>query len=108
MLNQIGASVVVGAGPDTQDKPAGFALFQNVPNPFNPETTIRYRLAESVQVRLDIYDVTGQLVRSQVAGEHRALWNGRDNGGNEVSSGIYFYRLKAGDFEDTKRMEFLK
>ena len=86
----------------------------NYPNPFNPTTTINYSLKENVKVLLNIYNIKGQLVKVlfndfQNAGEHSAIWNGDDESGKSVSSGIYFYKLKAGkDFSHTKRMLLLK
>jgi flagellar hook assembly protein FlgD len=73
-------------------------LQNNYPNPLNPSTTIRFGLAESVDVNLQIYNVNGQLIKSLEsgvceAGFHEAVWNGDDNNGKNVSSGIYFYKL---------------
>ncbi|MFQ5707617.1 MAG: FlgD immunoglobulin-like domain containing protein [bacterium] len=98
-------------GPD--GVPSTFALQQNYPNPFNPETTILYQLASTQKVQLRIYNVLGQLVRSLVdkqepAGEHRVIWNGKNEKGISVPSGLYIYELKAGDFVGTKKMIFLK
>jgi len=88
-------------------------LFQNVPNPFNPETAIDYSLAAVGPVSLQIYDVKGRLVRDlvegvQSAGRHTATWDGKDGNGRELPTGVYFYRLKTGDFEATKKMLLLK
>jgi len=93
--------------------PQKFELLQNYPNPFNPQTAISYKLARSSLVSLIIYNVAGQKVRTlvaehQVAGDKTAYWNGRDDNGNEVTSGIYFYRIKAGEFTQTKKMVILK
>lgn len=89
------------------------ALAQNYPNPFNPSTMIRFSLAERDQVMLAIYDVRGSLVRTLVdeprpAGEYRVEWNGENSSGVRVSSGVYFYRLIAGQFQATKKMVLLK
>jgi hypothetical protein len=89
------------------------ALGQNFPNPFNPTTTISFSLAEHGPVQLRIYDVDGRLVRSLVdghrpAGQQAASWNGTDNRGNRVASGVYFYRLHAGAFTATRKMVILK
>ena len=94
------------------------ALFQNFPNPFNPETWIPYTLADDADVSVRIYDVTGKLVCNldvghQQAGRYisrdtAAYWDGRDQLGESVSSGIYFYTLKADGFSDTRRMVILK
>ena len=94
------------------------ALLQNFPNPFNPETWIPYTLANDADVSVRIYDIGGKLVRQlevghQSAGnylnrETAAYWNGKDRLGESVSSGIYFYTLRADGFSDTRRMVILK
>lgn len=81
--------------------PDGFVLEQNYPNPFNPETEIRYLLPSALHVKLEIYNLQGQLVtalvdKMQTAGEQSAHWNGKDTSGNFAASGVYFYRLAAG------------
>ncbi|MCK4655094.1 MAG: T9SS type A sorting domain-containing protein, partial [Candidatus Cloacimonetes bacterium] len=88
-------------------------LFGSYPNPFNPETTISYQLTADSKVSLSIYNVKGQKVNTLVneilpAGEHSVIWNGKDSNGNQVSSGIYFYKLKAGDYQKVKKMLLLK
>ncbi|OQY30022.1 MAG: hypothetical protein B6244_01820 [Candidatus Cloacimonetes bacterium 4572_55] len=94
--------------------PSTFALLQNRPNPFNPTTTIEYALPSDYHVRLNVYNISGQLVRSLVnepqdAGTYQAVWNGRNDNGERVASGIYFYRIEMGsDFNDMKRMVLLK
>ena len=90
----------------------------NYPNPFNPETWIPYQLSEAAAVALTIYDMNGQLVRHlavghQAAGMYRsrsraAYWDGRNQLGEPVASGLYFYTLTAGDFTATRRMLILK
>ena len=75
-----------------------FALLQNYPNPFNPVTRIRYDLPTAAQASLKIYDIRGVCVRTLIdswkpAGQHTTEWDGRDQQGNRVSSGVYFYRL---------------
>ncbi|HEU4366512.1 MAG TPA: FlgD immunoglobulin-like domain containing protein, partial [Candidatus Krumholzibacteria bacterium] len=94
---------------------AGVLLEQNAPNPFNPSTRIVYvvRSPEAVRVSLDIFDARGRLVRRLVrqrptAGPATATWDGRDDAGREVSSGVYFYRLTAGATTITRRMTLLK
>ena len=94
------------------------ALLQNFPNPFNPETWIPYTLADDTDVSVRIYDVEGKLVRNLDIGYQRSgrylnrekavYWDGRDQLGESVSSGIYFYTLKADGFSDTRRMVILK
>ena len=94
-------------------RPRSYYLGPAIPNPFNPSTTITYTTAQSGQVKLRIYDVAGRLVRTlvsehQVADEHTVTWNGRDDHNQQVASGVYLYRMRAGDFEETKRMVLLK
>ena len=96
-----------------QTRPEVFALADNYPNPFNPETTIKYALPEAVDVRLDIYNMLGQMVRTMVAenqspGRYVVRWDATDNSGSDLSTGIYFYRLRAGEFLETKKMLLLK
>ena len=96
-----------------QTRPEVFALADNYPNPFNPETTIKYALPEAVDVRLDIYNMLGQMVRTMVAenqspGRYVVRWDATDDSGSDLSTGIYFYRLRAGDFLETKKMLLLK
>ena len=98
--------------------PEETALLANYPNPFNPETWIPYQLAESADVTLTIYDTNGGLVRRlavghQTAGMYRsrsraAYWDGRNQLGEPVVSGLYFYTLTAGEFMETRRMLILK
>ena len=95
--------------------PNRFSLYQNYPNPFNPTTTIKYSVAGAgvTNVKLIIYNILGQKVRTLVndvksPGQYSAIWNGRNDTGVEVSSGIYLYLFKARDFLETKKMIFLK
>jgi len=92
---------------------ARIELSQNTPNPFNPTTTIRFTLPASERVGLAIYAADGSLVRMLVdgvkeSGTHDITWDGRDMAGNPVSSGLYFYRLTAGKFSDSRKMVLLK
>jgi len=84
-------------------------LVQNYPNPFNPETKITYNLPNASDVELSIYNVTGQKIRSlikalQFSGNHDVNWNGLNDSGLQVSSGIYFYTLRADRFVEVKKM----
>ena len=93
--------------------PTEFKLSQNFPNPFNPETSISYQLSASGKVTMKIYNTMGQMVRTLVnankpAGNYKVTWNGKDNNGFAVSSGIYFYQMRAKDFVQTRKMLFLK
>ncbi|HXF48151.1 MAG TPA: T9SS type A sorting domain-containing protein, partial [Verrucomicrobiae bacterium] len=93
--------------------PTKYELHQNFPNPFNPQTLIKYDLPEAANVRLEVFNILGQKVttlvdRYEAAGPKSALWDGTDAAGNKVSSGVYFYKLKAGDYLATKKMTFVK
>ena len=98
---------------DSEEVPNQFELAQNYPNPFNPGTTIRYALPYQAEVRLEIYNALGQLVKvlvnkSQTAGIKTVNWNGTNQFGEPVSSGVYLYRLKAGNHIQTRKMMLLK
>jgi len=85
------------------------ALIGNYPNPFNPETTISYALKDPGRVNIGIYNLKGQLIRTlvnsdQPSGRYAVLWNGRDDQGRAVGSGIYYYRMQAKDYQATRRM----
>jgi len=93
--------------------PKAFALGQNRPNPFNPTTVIEYVLPESAPVKLEVYNLLGQVVRTlvdeeQMAGRYSVVWDGRDDLGRELASGIYFYRLSAGKFHAVRRMALVR
>ncbi len=95
------------------ETPTTTTLLDNYPNPFNPSTTFRYGLSEPGQVTLNVYDMLGQLVKTivndyQSEGYHEAIWDGRNESGAGVASGIYIYRITAGSFTATKRMLLLK
>jgi len=92
--------------------PTGFVLSQNYPNPFNPTTTISFSLPQSTGWTLNIYNISGGLVReyrgSSEAGTITLEWNGRTEDGVQAASGVYFYRLEAADFTETRKMILLK
>jgi hypothetical protein len=95
------------------DAPAQFALHQNRPNPFNPQTQIAYELPVTSNVRLIVYNMLGQEVRTLVngrreSGYHQALWDGRDVAGRSTASGVYFVHIQAGDFQAVQRMLLLR
>jgi M6 family metalloprotease-like protein len=90
-----------------------FSLSQNYPNPFNPSTTIEYTIARTGPVDIAIFDVNGRKVRTLVGeakmqGNHKAVWNGKNDRGVSVASGVYFYRLTAGNFTQIKKMILLR
>ena len=102
-----------GAAVGSPDLPLRFEVEQNFPNPFNPSTEIFYALAAKVQVELVVYDAAGRTVRTlvqeaQPAGRYGVRWDATDDSGHRVASGIYHYRLKAGSFEETRKMVLLK
>jgi len=93
--------------------PSNFSLEQNYPNPFNPQTTIKYTLRKTASVQLSIYNTLGQQVRmllhgAQPSGDYSLTWDGKDNKGALVSSGIYFYKLKAAETVLTRKMVFAR
>ncbi len=103
------ATGVDGAG----GLPGRFALEQNSPNPFNPTTAIRYALPKSTDVELSVFNASGQKVRTlvsgvQAAGFQTARWDGRNDRGETVTSGVYLYKLKSEGFEQTKKMTLVK
>ena len=99
---------------DDSVTPASSAiLHQNYPNPFNPETTISFSLQETGKVSLKVYNVKGQLVKtfvneSKESGNHSVIWVGKDNNNRKVTSGLYFYCIKADEFIDMKKMLLIK
>ncbi len=109
--------VFTGSGPVGLPTDAGPALrnslAQNYPNPFNPQTTISFTIASRGHVALNVYDVSGALVRTLAnetrgPGAYQVQWDGRDENGCAVASGVYFYRLVAGSFTSTRKMVLLK
>ncbi len=109
-----------GTGVDTLEDMGSplvksFSLSQNHPNPFNPSTTIDYTVSgdEAVRILLNIYDLRGGIVRTLVdavrePGRFTVYWDGKDNNGNDVDSGIYLYRIEAGDYTSTRKMTILR
>jgi hypothetical protein len=99
---------------DDPGVPAAVTELQgNFPNPFNPETTIRYSVKDASPVNIGIYNVKGQLVKTLVneekaSGNHGIVWDGRDNNNHAVSSGVYFYKMTAGKYSSTKKMIMMK
>ena len=96
-----------------RELPTEFALSQNYPNPFNPTTTIKFSVAQDAKVNLVVYDMLGQRVRTlvdgiQEAGFYTVRWDGSNDFGSKVSSGIYIYRLQAGSFVSTMKMNLMK
>jgi len=93
--------------------PKDFALDQNYPNPFNPSTTIRFSLPQESKVKLVVYDITGAVVKTVMdnalsAGNKEVTWDGTNSNGAKVASGMYLYRIEAGNFSAVKKMLLLK
>ena len=111
-LADIGQSL--GINDDVQVNPYAYSLLDNYPNPFNPETQIRFSIGNVEKVKLIIYDMMGRQVNTLINGEsfgsgyHVINWRGVDNAGNKVPSGVYVYRIKAGDYIADKKMLLLK
>ena len=93
--------------------PVATSLEGNYPNPFNPSTTIAYSLNSEAHVNIEIYNMKGQKVRTlmnehQTAGKHIVVWNGKDDSNKSTASGVYFYKMQAGNFQQTKKMILMK
>ncbi len=110
--NETSVLTKVGDNP-TNAIPNEFGLAQNYPNPFNPTTAISYQLPTSSHVVITVFNTKGQAIKTLVnqemkAGYHIALWDGTDNAGQSVTSGIYFYQMKAGSFSDMRKMMLVR
>ena len=104
-----------GVGNIEEDLPVLYTkLGDNYPNPFNPETTISFSVAQTSSfVNLEVFNIKGQKVRKLVdevlsAGQHSVVWNGKDENSKPVSSGVYFYKMRTGAYTRTKKMILLK
>ena len=109
----VGLQGTAGQVGNNNSIPNQISLSQNYPNPFNPTTTIEYQVQENDLVTLKIYDSIGQLVRTLVneekpSGEYSVIFDGKNEKGQSLSSGAYFYQLKVGDFISSKKMIMLK
>jgi hypothetical protein len=94
-------------------KPEDYVLGCNYPNPFNPVTTIGYRVPGRNRVRIMVYDACGRHVRTLVdawrpTGLHNVMWDGRNETGRQMASGVYFYQMTSGDYVQTRRMLLMK
>ena len=113
-MNNLGINCESAVGSNGSIYDLKYTLDQNYPNPFNPETKISYVLPKQSVVTLTIYNITGQAVRTlvlntqQKSGNYSYTWNGRDDNGTPVSSGVYFYKLQTQDFVQAKKMLFIK
>jgi hypothetical protein len=104
---------LIGVGVKDYQVSSNKILLYNYPNPFNPSTTIYFTAEHTENAELFIYNIKGQTIKTLIdkniqAGEHSLVWDGKDDNGKPVVSGIYFYRLKVGDFEESRKMLLLK
>jgi hypothetical protein len=104
---------LMGVRTDLRALPMDYALTQNYPNPFNPHTVVPYQLPESGQVSLVVYNTLGQRLRilvneKQEAGYYKMVWDGKDEIGRQVASGVYLVRMEAGKFRQVRKMVLLK
>ncbi len=95
------------------EAPKEYGLLQNFPNPFNPTTTIQFKVKEAGRATINIYNLTGQVVRTLIdkhynAGKFEAVWDGKNDQGVSVPTGVYFYRLKINNFTKVKKMQLVK
>ncbi|MDZ7290755.1 MAG: T9SS type A sorting domain-containing protein, partial [candidate division KSB1 bacterium] len=114
-ITPMGACTTTGVQEFTQtgSVPTAFALLPNTPNPFNPSTLIKYELPQQVEVKLVIFDLMGRRVRTlvdqrQQSGRYAITWDGRNEQGEVVTSGVYIYQLRAGNFVQTRRMALVR
>ncbi|MBN2355042.1 Ig-like domain-containing protein [candidate division KSB1 bacterium] len=112
-VNSRGQTTVHGPVMAEVPVPTSFELSQNYPNPFNPTTTLRYQIPSASRVRVDVFNTRGQLIRTLVdadvqAGFHTIVWDGRNQSGTPVVSGVYYYRMVTEGFTMTRKMALLK
>ncbi|MCK9995659.1 MAG: T9SS type A sorting domain-containing protein, partial [Candidatus Krumholzibacteria bacterium] len=113
-LVMVDAVMVTALSGVSEVAPSRYSLEQNVPNPFNPMTTIYFELPEAARVRLQVFDISGRLVRNLLngaslgAGRQDVVWNGKNDSGQQVAAGVYFYHMSTGSFNETKRMVLVK
>jgi hypothetical protein len=106
-------TIVTSVQSGQEPVPAKFDLRQNYPNPFNPVTQINYTVPNETRVLLTVYDLLGKKVRTllddiQLPGSHMVRWDGNDNAGLPVSSGLYFYEMRAGEFRQVCKMTLIR
>ena len=112
--NEVYVDIATGvSNDDRRALPEKYALSQNTPNPFNPETVIQYQLPKQAEVRLEIYNILGELMRTlvdekQPAGYYTVRWNGKDKHNRPVASGVYLYSLRAGEFVQVRKMVLVR
>lgn len=115
-LDDIKIVPVIPSSISSQDQnqlPEQFVLFDNYPNPFNMQTIIRYQLPQAAHVKLVVYNVLGQKIQTlvdkfQASGDFKIEWNGKDESGNLVPSGVYVYKIETNNFSQVKKLLLLK
>jgi len=113
VMAEFGEPSGVAGKPENREQIAAVRLFQNAPNPFNSKTTIRYQLPKAGPVKLSVYNIAGQLVKTLIAGDQPAggytiNWDRKDNNNKQVSAGVYIYHLSTGDKSQSRKMIVLK
>ncbi len=106
-------SLPVAIEPGSQPMPEDFVLYQNYPNPFNSGTTIEFYVPQTSEIKIEVYNLLGQKVRTlweglQLAGQHQLRWDGRDETGREVASGVYIYQLKTDGGQQNKKLILIR
>ena len=112
-LNEGLFTVIISQPGGISDVPATYALHQNFPNPFNPETVIYYDLAIRSYVSISVFNLMGQKVATLIdkqmdTGSHSAVWNGEDDNQNSLASGVYLYRMEVDGFVQTRRLVLMR
>ena len=110
---EIPLPITHGTSQPVEVQAAPFEVFGNFPNPFNPETVMKFNLPQAAHVSLKVYNILGQVVNTLVdeplsAGSHSVIWDGKNAQGRDVASGVYFYRISAGGFESIEKMTLLR
>jgi flagellar hook assembly protein FlgD len=105
--------LIVSVNEETTQLPTEFNLYNNYPNPFNPSTVIKVAIPATQHVSLKVFNIHGELVSTitddvMEAGYHQFTWNGKNNNGSQVASGIYFYQIITNGFNQAKKMMLLK
>jgi hypothetical protein len=111
--NQAIIEIFGNTSAEENNLPSAHKLWRNYPNPFNPTTNIKFDIGESATVTIDVFNSKGMklvtlLDEVKAAGNHSIVWNGKDSGGKAVSSGVYFYQMRAGDYHKTHKMILMK
>jgi len=101
------------AAPEEEIPPMAAKLMQNFPNPFNPETTLSFALPQASPVTIEVFNIKGQKVKTLIKdsfapGQHSVVWNGTDDKGLSVSSGVYFYKMSTTNLVSTRKMLLMK